>query len=194
MARRAAADARGVSAVEFALLAPVLLLLVLGGLELAHTTYVNTVLIGQLQKAGRDMSLEGASSPAQQAAVEAEVTAAVKKLNSAANVTYELKSYHDYANAKSPAEEFNDANHDGVCNNHESFVDSNRNGHWDADGATTGRGGAKDVLLLTATATYPRLALGAFFASSPTVTLKASTLLRNQPSDAQETPPTGTCP
>lgn len=185
---------RGTALIEFAIVLPVVLLLILGGLELGHTMYVNSVLVGQVQKAGRDMALEGASTADAQAAIEARVTSAVHQLIGGAQVNYSVLSFHDYANVANRAEEFGNSNHDGRCDNGETFVDSNANGHWDTDGSVIGRGGAKDVVLLTATVQYPRLPLGRTFASSPNVTLTASTLLRNQPSTTQSQPPTGTCP
>ena len=182
-------DRSGVTTVEFALLCPVLFVMVLGGLEMSHTLYVDTVLTGQLQKAARDMSLEGASASAQQTAIEQTVTNMVHQIIPSAQVTYDVKSYHDYTNAKSPAEEFHDTDIDGICDHGESFVDSNSNGHWDADGSVAGRGGAKDVMLMTAHVSYTR-----FFLNAGQVNLSATTLLRNQPSQNQADPPMGTCP
>ncbi len=187
-------DKRGTALIEFAMVAPVLMLLILGGLEVGHTMYVDSILTGQVQKAGRDMTLEGANSPATVATIEGNVTDAVHQVMASAAVNYTILSYHDYANAASLPEEFGDTDHDGFCDHGETYVDSNSNGHWDADGSVTGRGGAKDVVLLTATVTYRRLGLWQMFTGSPTVTLKASTLLRNQPSNTQSQPATGTCP
>lgn len=184
----------GTALIEFAIVLPVLLLLVLGGLEIGHTMYVNSILVGQVQKAGRDLTLEGSGSAAAQTAIENNVTNMIHQVIGTAQVSYQILSFHDYANAANRAEEFGDTNHDGKCDNGETFVDSNANGSWDADGSVSGRGGSKDVVLLTATVTYPRLLLGRTFAASPTVTMQASTLLRNQPSATQSQPPTGTCP
>ena len=185
---------RGVSTIEFALLAPVLLLIVLGGLEAAHTLYVRALLIGQLQKAGRDVSLEGASGSTQLTTIEDSVRSTVQNVMAGATVDFDLKSYHDYANVRSPAEEFKDTNIDGRCDNGESFVDSNGNGRWDADGGVGSRGGAKDVVVLTSRVSYDRLALGKFFPwGGDRIEFEAKTLLRNQPSDKQATPSNGTC-
>jgi hypothetical protein len=184
---------RGTALVEFALIAPMFLLVVLGGLDLCHTMYVRSVLVGQLQKASRDMSLEDAGADARQAAIELLVKSAVRDVAPSAEVTLVPTAYHDYDDVGSP-EEFTDGNHNGKCDKKESFVDSNRNGQWDADSGADGRGGAKDVVLLTATATYDHLPLAALFASSQKVTLTAKTLIRNQPNDQQADPPSGVCP
>ena len=155
--------------------------------------YVRSLLVGQLQKAARDLSLEGAAAQTQQDAITAAVRSAVRSVVPAATVTVVPKSYHDYSNVASPAEEYNDADHDGVCNHGEAFVDMNRNGHWDADGGTNDRGGAKDVVLLIATVSYDRMPLGRMFAASPRMTLIAKTMIRNQPNDTQADPPTALC-
>ena len=187
-------DRRGAAAVEFALVLPVFMLLLMGGLEITHTKYVQTVLVGQLQKAGRDMSLEGSATSTAQSSVEASVTRSIQAVAPNARVSYTLQSFHDYANVASRPEPYVDNDSDGVCDHGETFTDSNGNGHWDVDGAADGRGGANDVVLLTATVTYPRIALGWTYGSGSTVTLQASTLLRNQPSSTQSLPATGICP
>lgn len=179
---------------EFALVLPIALLLILGGIEIGHTMYVKSILVGKLQKAARDISLEGASSDTAIATIESEVTNGVQQVMSGAAVTYEKLSFHDYKNAATRPEEFGDTNHDGICNDGEAFVDGNGNGRWDLDGAREGRGGAKDVMLLTATVSYDRLGLGRLFAADPKMKLVASTLLRNQPSTTQAQPNTGICP
>jgi Flp pilus assembly protein TadG len=183
----------GAAMVEFALIAPVFLMLILGGLDICHTMYVRSVLTGQLQKASRDLSLEDASASTRQDAIEASVETAVRNVMPTATVTLVPTAYRDYANVGN-AEEFNDANHNGKCDNKEGFVDSNRNGTWDKDSATAGRGGAKDVVMLTATATYNHLPLVAMFTGGRQVELTAKTLLRNQPNDQQADPPAGVCP
>ncbi|EZP50843.1 TadE/TadG family type IV pilus assembly protein [Sphingomonas sp. RIT328] len=191
--KRLARSTRGATLVEFAIVTPLLLLLLLGGLETCHTMYVRSALVGSLQKAARDLSLEGASSSVRVNAITASVTDAVHQIMPAANVSLVAKSYHDYSNAANPAEEYNDADHDGRCDHGEAFVDSNRNGNWDADGSVTGRGGARDVVLLVATASYNRLGLTALLPSAPQTVLTAKTLIRNQPNDQQADPPTGYC-
>lgn len=187
-------DLRGAALMEFALALPVMLLLILGGLEMGHTFYVKSILIGKLHKAARDMSLEGAGNAARVAAIQAEVTDAVHQVIAGAAVDYDIRSFHDYRNVAHRPEEFGDTDGDGLCNNGETFVDSNGNGVWDADGSRSGRGGAKDVLMMTASVSYPRLGLGRFFGAGAEVKLTATTLLRNQPSTTQAQPDTQTCP
>lgn len=51
-------DARGTSAVEFALTAPILFLVISGTLDMAQGYYVNTVLQGAVNAAARKSSLQ----------------------------------------------------------------------------------------------------------------------------------------
>ena len=64
-------DHRGVSTIEFALLAPVLFLVLLGLFDLMYAVYVRSVLEGAVVKAGRDSALE--NNAADQNAIDAKV-------------------------------------------------------------------------------------------------------------------------
>ena len=56
------ADERGVTVIEFALLAPVLLITLLGMFDMGYTMYAQTLLQGALQQAARNSTIEGAAS------------------------------------------------------------------------------------------------------------------------------------
>lgn len=186
-------DTRGAAMIEFAIVAPVLLLFVFGGLDAGHTLYVKSILEGELQKAARDTSLESASDPVRRAAIQERVRAAIRTVMTTANVQFRLTSFHDYLNVQNRVEDYNDANHDGMCNNGEGYVDANNNNRWDLDTGTDGVGGSKDVVQITATVTYPRIINPMLVTGSPTVALTASTLLRNQPASDQNAAPMRQC-
>lgn len=190
--RRLKSDARGVSTIEFAILSPVLFLIICGGLEVGHTLYVQSVLTGQMQKAGRDLALEGSANAGARAALQARVTDAIKALVANPNITFVTKAYHDYRNVGRP-EEYVDTNGNGVCDNKEPYVDANNNGKWDDDSSNIGPEGAKDVVLFEATLKYDRIITGAYLPYGKEVTLKSSTLLRNQPSTDQAAAPQRNC-
>ena len=181
---RLAADRGGVTVVEFAMIAPVLMLMIMGLFDIAHTQYTSAVLHGALQKAGRDLTLESASN--RQTSIDARVRDQVASVMPAgAQITYEKLSHFDFSDVDL-AEEFTDQNSDNRCNNNEPFVDSNNNTRWDADRGMDGIGGARDVIVYTANVTYPRMfPLFAMIGASSNVTLKAATVLRNQPFDEQ---------
>jgi Flp pilus assembly protein TadG len=183
--RRLIADTTGVTLTEFAFVGPVLIVMIMGIFDLAHTQYTAAMVHGAMQKAGRDLTLENAGS--RQINIDATVRRKVASVApSAATVTFEKLSHFDFTDV-GEAEEFTDENNDGVCNNNEVYVDANENGSWDANRGRTGIGGARDVVLYTAVVTYPRLFPMYELAGLPqTVTVRASTVLRNQPFDEQD--------
>lgn len=191
---RLISSTRGATIIEFALIAPVLLLMIVGGLEIGHTMYVRSALIGSLQKAARDLSLEGANAFTRQDAIADSVSSTVHQIMPSAQVSLTARSFHDYRYVALSGEEYNDANHNGRCDNGEAFIDGNRNGTWDIDGSVAGRGGAKDVVLLEAIVRYNRIGPSRLFAAAPQTVLAARTLIRNQPYDQQSDPPTRYCP
>ncbi|RNJ63051.1 MAG: pilus assembly protein [Porphyrobacter sp. IPPAS B-1204] len=182
--RRLPADRGGVTAVEFALVAPVLIVMVMGLFDVAHTQYTSSMLNGAMQKAGRDLTLENANS--QQVNIDARVREQVATvMPDGATVTVEKVSHFDFADVGEP-EEFTDQNGDNICNNNEPYIDHNNNGRWDADRGKDGIGGARDVVLYTTTVSYPRLfPMYGLVGLPQNVVLSSSTVLRNQPFDEQ---------
>lgn len=189
-------DKRGMSVVEFGLIAPVFLVLLLGTLDMGHTLYMQSVMQGVMQKVARDATLENQST----SALETEVRAQVQRLAAGATVTLVPRYFKNYTKAaQATAETFTDTNSNGRCDAGEPYVDSNFNNMWDADGGNAGQGGAKDTVVLTASASYPRLfPIFRFIGLGSTVNLQATTVLINQPYGDQaqygSSPPTRNCP
>ncbi|WP_296716478.1 TadE/TadG family type IV pilus assembly protein [Erythrobacter sp.] len=191
---RLSGDRQGATLTEFGFVAPVLCLLIMGIFDMAHTQYTTSLINGAMQKAGRDLTLETAGS--RQADIDAAVKAEVLLVTpTTATVTFEKLSHFDFTDI-GEAEEFADDNADGICNAGEIFVDSNGNSQWDANRGRQGIGGARDAVLYTAVVSYPRLfPMFGLAGMSETVTLRASTVLRNQPYDEQDqSAQTGNCP
>lgn len=184
-------DDKGIAAVEFGLISPVFMLLLLGTMDLGHTLYVKSVLQGSVQKAARDSSLQTGTLAENQVIIDEIVTSQIKRLNKDAEVTVSRRSYYTYTEASAAQpEEFTDTpgDMDGVCNNNEPYVDLNGNGTWDADGAVDGQGGARDKAVYTVHVTYPRwLPIDKFLPGvSSNVDVSASTVLANQPYGEQQ--------
>ena len=182
--RRLRSDSNGVTLVEFAFVGPVLILMIMGLFDIAHTQYTSSVLYGAMQKAARDLTLE--SAQARQGTIDQLVTDQVRSvMPNGATVTLQKFSHFDFSDVDLP-EEFTDQNSDGNCNANEPYVDINDNGRWDADRGRSGIGGARDVVVYEAVVSYPRMFGMAGLAGLPqNVTLRASTVLRNQPFDEQ---------
>ena len=176
----------GATAIEFSFVAPVLVLMIVGTLDVGHTLYVKAVLQGVVQKAARDSTLQVSATTAAAAALDAKVRARVKVLDAQitdSDITISRRYYRDYtAAAAHQFEPFIDGNGNHTCDNHEGYTDSNGNGVWDPDGADGGQGGAQDKAVYTVVVQYPRLLpLDKFINVPSTISLSATTLLANQP-------------
>ena len=192
-------DRKGATIVEFAIVVPVLLLLIIGLFDISYNLYMISALQGIVQKAARDSTLQSANPTTADAALDTMVTNQVHALYPSATVTPIRRFYRSYAEASAKkAETWTDTNHDGTCDNGEPFTDTNNNGTWDVDGGNGGQGGAKDRTVYTVTVTYPRMfPIAKAMGWSKTVTLAATTVLANQPYADQgvyTTPATLNCP
>ena len=173
---RLRADRRGAALVEFALVAPVMMLLLMGLGDLLYQQYAQSILNGAVQKAARDSTLEGANTTT----IDTGVSNMVKKI--AANATFVMtrKSYDTFTQVA--PEPFTDTNANGIRNAGECYSDTNGNNQWDADPGSSGNGGASDVTLYTVTVTYPHVFPVTRLLGWPsTQTISAKTLLKNQP-------------
>ncbi len=190
MTRRAlTTDRRGVAAIEFALVAPVLILLLMGLGDLSFQIYAQAILNGAVQKAGRDSSIQGGASntPAIDNKVISMVGSIMKDPTQSCATSSSTpiwcsvrKNYSSFSVVK--PEPFVDGNSNGKRDSGECFTDINGNGVWDADPGIAGQGGANDVTLYTMTITYPRIFPVAGLLGWPqTQTISSSTLLKNQP-------------
>ncbi|MDG2532826.1 TadE/TadG family type IV pilus assembly protein [Sphingomonas sp. HITSZ_GF] len=200
--RRLREDERGTTIVEFAMIAPVMGVLLLGAFDIAHTLYLRAVLQGIVQKVGRDSSLETGLDAATQATLDAKVSGQAKALSNNATVTITRKWYRTFTNAAAAQfEPFTDTNGNGTCDGPqgstpgEPYEDNNGNGRWDSTGGNTGSGGAKDAMVYTVSVTYPSMfPLYRFIGGPTTKTVTASTVLRNQPYGDQGSATVRNCP
>lgn len=173
-------DESGATLTEFGLVAPILILMLMGIFDMAHSQYTAAQINGAMQKAGRDLTLESAGS--QQGTIDQRVIDQVKTVvPNNATVTLEKLSHFDFSDV-GEAEDFTDNNDDLICNDGEPFEDSNGNGQWDANRGASGIGGARDAVLYKATVEWPRLfPVAGLIGMSDNMTLTSSTVLRNQP-------------
>ncbi|MFM5885883.1 MAG: TadE/TadG family type IV pilus assembly protein [Novosphingobium sp.] len=193
--RRLGQDRQGVTIIEFAIIAPALMVLLLGLFDLGYNMYTNEMLQGAIQRAARGSTIEGADK--KEAALDAIVTSEVRSVAANATLTFNRKSYASFARVGRP-EDYTDTNGNNLCDNGEPFEDANGNGAWDLDPGAKGFGGARDAVIYTVTVKYPRLIpIGAFLpGQNKDFTLKSTTVLRNQPYGAPggpKAPSLGVC-
>jgi Flp pilus assembly protein TadG len=186
-------DESGATLVEFAIVAPVMLLMLMGFFDLAQTEYARSVLQGAMQMAARNSTLQSGltSQSTIDAYVENQVVPVVSR-----NPTFTVTrlSYSDFSDV-GKAEPYTDTNANGQYDHGECYEDINGNGQWDSDMGTTGQGGADDAVLYTMSVSYKRLfPMARLLGWSANQTITASTVLRNQPYGTQDTStPAPTC-
>lgn len=183
-------DQSGVSVTEFGLIAPVLIMMIMGTYDLGHGIYLKSVLNGALQEVGRDSSLEGATNADQRQAIDDKLSAMVGELAPNAEVKVTRRYYKTFSEAASAQKEtiVNDANSNGICDPEtETFMDANHNGEYDIDGGNDGQGGAKDVVIIKVTVSYDRLfPAAAFLGYDKKVSLVSDSVIANQPYGVQK--------
>jgi len=184
-AREILADESGATMMEFGLVVPVLMALLMGVFDISYNMYANAILEGAMQEAGRNSTIEGANT----SSVDSDVTTQVKIAVPNASLTYERKAYSEFSTVGQP-EDFTDLNSDGTCNDGEPYEDANGNGSYDLDRGLSGQGGARDAVVLTATMTFDRFfPVAALIGLPSTYTSSSSTVLRNQPYNINQSAP-----
>lgn len=174
----------GATVVEFALISPALVLVLMGLFDMGFTLYANVMLQGALQEAARSSTVEGAGNSL--AAIDDEVATQVGRVVPGAQFVFSRKAYSNFSDVGT-AEDYTDSNANGACDAGEPFEDANGNGSWDRDRGLNGLGGARDAVLYKVSMTYERpLPMASLLGFSDTVSSAATTVLRNQPYDLQK--------
>lgn len=177
--RNLPSDRRGATVVEFAIITPVFLIMLMGMGDIMYQSYAQSLLDGAMQKAARDSSIEGGADKAGE--IDRMVEDMVKRI--AYNAEFkppERVNYLGYSHSK--PESFTDANRNNRYDSGECFDDVNGNGVWNAAPGTAGQGRASDVTRYTREVTYPRLFPVAGLMGVPDkVTIRSMTFLKNQP-------------
>jgi Flp pilus assembly protein TadG len=181
--KKFAADTRGLTIIEFAIIAPTLLVLLMGTFDLGFRAYATSVLQGEVQKAARDATLETGSTAG--TALNSRVQTQVSRVIANGTWAFNRRSYSSFTRA-GQAENFTDSNSNGVRDAGECYQDENGNSNWDADVGLNGQGTSDDIVVYTASVSFPRLfPMYGLLGWSPNQTISASTTLRNQPYGTQ---------
>ena len=191
-----AGDAKGVTAIEFALLAPVLILLICGTVDLGYIYMAQTSLTGAVAAAARQ---SGATQESSQAEREATMQVAITRTMSAYLLTPEQHptivstAYRNFSETR--PEDYTDINRNGQYDGPsgmfagEPYTDRNDNGKWDPalpiENSLVGDEGE----VVAYTAIYPVKHLFGFLSfitsGEQGVTLRASSVVRNEPVKTQ---------
>ena len=157
IARRRRIQRRGGVVVEFAIVAPIVLALILGIIDVAYTLTVRTLLEGSAREASR-AGITG-YTPADTTRRELIVNIVERQtvgLVNMARLDIDTRAYKAFDNIGRP-EPFEDANNNGQYDAGETYSDVNGNGSWDADMGEPDAGGSGDVVVYTLTYEQPVL-------------------------------------
>jgi Flp pilus assembly pilin Flp len=144
-------DRRGASAVEFAFVAPVILLLVFGIFEVAVAVLLASTIEESVFQASRfGATGEDAGGTPRAERVLQIVEARTYGLIDMDDVAIETLVYDNFSDVGAP-EPFADADGDGRHDAGESFTDVNGNARWDADMGRAGLGGPGDIVVYRVT-------------------------------------------
>lgn len=177
-------DRRGAALVEFAIVSPVMVLMMMGLGDLLYQMYAQSVLNGAVQKAGRDSGIEGGA--ANSTTIDGQVESTVRKVVGNATFTESRKSYDTFSQVA--PEPFVDTNGNNIRDPGECYTNVNGNSTWDVDPGRTGQGGASAVTLYSVSASFPHIfPVSKLFGWPATQTITATTLLKNQPYATQTT-------
>ena len=175
---RLARDERGTTLVEFAMVAPVLVVLLLGIFDLGYRSYAASVVQGALHDAAR-MATVGGVTPTQ---IDARVRQRLNHFAEVGTLTTTTTSYYDFTGVGRPETITSDTAPIGEYNDTDCFEDANGNGEYDLDRGRAGTGNSDDIVRYQISITYDRLFPVAGFLGWPnTDTITANTVLRNQP-------------
>jgi Flp pilus assembly protein TadG len=171
-------DTRGATIVEFAIVVPVLSMLLLGTLDLGYRSYVSSIVQGALHEAARMATVGGVST----AQIQAHVQSRLRDFSRNATITTTTRSYADFSGVKVPETITQDTVPLGTYNSGDCFQDANGNGTYDLDRGRSGMGGAEDVVYFEVSMTYPHIVpVATLLGWNNNVTITQNTVLRNQP-------------
>jgi hypothetical protein len=180
-------DSAGVTLVEFALVAPVMLVMICGLLELGYVAFARSTLESAILDASRRARV--AQCPGEAATLieqELDDRMAIVISHDGAPPVLTVRSYgSEFGNVGTP-EPFNDLDASGSFDPGEPYSDINGNGEWDADMGKAGSyGGYGDVVQFTAT--FNVASLLPFMAAringnAGYYRIVAETVVRNEPS------------
>ncbi len=129
----------GVSVIQFAFIAPVFILMLLGGLQVGIVLIVSNALEAAAREASRIAIVSGGAGQA--AIIKTEISNIARDRSGGiidpTKVIVNVKAYGNIENLARP-EPFEDANANGTYDIGEVYSDINGNGVWDADQGVTG--------------------------------------------------------
>ena len=191
---RLSKDSRGATLLEFAFVAPVLLLFLIGGVELGYKAYIRSVTNGVLERAARMATAGQLNDGEIDNFIRDQLTVVASGNDTSTAVQITKLNYYNFSNVGAGEKITGDTTPMGVYNSTDCYEDRNNNGAFDAtSGGASGVGGADDIVFYEVTVTVPRLLPfeGVMSMFNPSIDynnnnanteiVSARTIIRNQP-------------
>jgi len=181
--RASIVDDCGKAIVEFALVAPLFLGILLSVLEFSGIMFVQTLLEGGAREASRygitGQQPDGVSREDMILSIVSDNTLGIVDMDELVMTT---RVYNNFSEVGQP-EPFDDENDNGAYDAGEPYTDSNGNGSWDDDMGAAGLGGPGDVVVYNMSYDWPIMIplFAPFFGDK--ITLEANIAVRNEPFD-----------
>lgn len=174
---------QGVTAVEFALLAPVLLLLMMGIVEFSLIMLAYNVIESATTVSAR-LGATGftTSGISREQTILNSITARAGTFITPSKLVITSKFYSQFSNISDP-EPYTDTNHNGMYNAGEPYTDVNGNGKWDDDMGKAGYGQAGDIVVYTVSYPWKILTpmVGSFIGHNGVFTITTHAVTKNEP-------------
>ncbi|MHA1566957.1 MAG: TadE/TadG family type IV pilus assembly protein [Alphaproteobacteria bacterium] len=175
-------DRRGSAAVEFGLIAPLFILMIVGIVEVGTTLFVGALMEGAIRDASRYgiTGQDGANRAQVIRDIIEERTIGLVDINIATIQTQVYESFEAVGSAE-PYTDDNPAN--GTYDVGEAFVDVNQNSQWDSDQGKDGVGEPGEIVLYTVDYNLPMLTgyVASHLGSGGHIGLSASIAVLNEP-------------
>jgi TadE-like protein len=173
----------GGALIEFAFAAPLLVVSVAAVIEFGMIMFMNSLMEGAIREASRfGITGYAPSGVSREQEIANMILEGAVGLVKPADITISTLVYSNFSSIGQP-EPFVDGNGNGSFDPGETYNDINGNGQWDADMGASGVGGPGDVVVYTATVDWSLVTrlLDPVFGDTGKMTLKASTVVRNEP-------------
>ena len=181
-----ACDQRGIAAIEFAIIAPVMMMMLMGVMEYGYVAFARSSLEHATLSAARSAVASHCEETRESnmiAQIDRGMSSVIAYDDEPTEIEY--RAYSEKFGDVGNPEPFDDANSDGVYTEGETYQDVNGNGQWDADMGKSGSvGEAGQVVSYRARfkvrSLFPPIARQ-FNDDRPFYQLDASTVVRNEP-------------
>ncbi len=175
---------KGATIVEYAIVLPFFLTLIIGGLEMGNMFMVNSSLEGAVSSSTRKAMTgelpDGYTDRAEY--IRDLITDSLATAGVTSGVTITMNVYDSFANIGEP-EPYVDQNGNQTYDVGECYTDINNNMAWDDDMGANGAGGEENIMIMKVDVNLPYMTgfMQGVMAGKSGINLSASTAIRNEP-------------